>query len=562
MKYVLFIILLHVPVLNAQGQDEDSTSFCLRIRDLGLDNPSNDLSGDGVIAFPEPSCAYVNMIGATHMPAYKGDTLHCLMEVYDGNGNYFRKCVVLDAQGNSSLTFPKRNVKVDFCGDGWLGEDAPTITIGDWVGQDGFHFKAYYNDYFRGLAVAGYRLYELMAADRGRPWTRSGGKSKDDPRALCHPDGFPCAVYLNGEFHGIYAWQLKKHRANMAQGKGEQRHIHLDGTLTNATFWDGEVDWTAFDVQNPKDLSEEAVDCITSLSQACGNMKRLESEGADIGIIRDEFSKRFDVASLIDYACLHYLVANYDGFAKNWQWFTYDGEMWFVSPYDLDCTFGNIDTGDFVMPAYQTGVDPYWVLYTEGPMLYLSRYFMEDIRERYRQLRGDGIVSADVAKSLVWDWWYRVGDGNYALEWSRWPDSKCIKTPQYTWCWELVDGWHNYHKTADWDSRTNYKAGDLCRIAMRVWVATADNRGVRPYATLGYTDSMDRIEGWVDERFRLVDEYLGYEESVGIRVIPDKKPLNGGGTYYGLGGIRLREPGKGLHIMVGADGKARKVIGR
>ena len=97
---------------------------------------------------------------------------------------------------------------------------------------------------------------------------------------------------------------------------------------------------------------------------------------------------------------------------------------------------------------------------------------------------------------------------------------------------------------------------------MRVWDATADNRGVRPYATLGYTDSMDRIEGWVDERFRLVDEYLGYEESVGIRVIPDKKPLNGGGTYYGLGGIRLREPGKGLHIMVGADGKARKVIGR
>ena len=74
MKYVLFIILLHVPILTMQGQDEEPTSFRLRIRDLGLDSPSNDLSGDGVIAFPEPSCAYVNIIGATHMPAYKGDT--------------------------------------------------------------------------------------------------------------------------------------------------------------------------------------------------------------------------------------------------------------------------------------------------------------------------------------------------------------------------------------------------------------------------------------------------------------------------------------------------------
>lgn len=25
--------------------------------------------------------------------------------------------------------------------------------------------------------------------------------------ALCHPDAFPCLVYLNSEFYGIFAWQ-------------------------------------------------------------------------------------------------------------------------------------------------------------------------------------------------------------------------------------------------------------------------------------------------------------------------------------------------------------------
>ena len=32
--------------------------------------------------------------------------------------------------------------------------------------------------------------------------------------AKCMPDAFPVIVYQNGEFYGIYAWSLKKHRDN------------------------------------------------------------------------------------------------------------------------------------------------------------------------------------------------------------------------------------------------------------------------------------------------------------------------------------------------------------
>lgn len=549
MKRLVLIMLLQGFCLYGFGQG----SFLQRIRELGLSNPSHDYSMNSDIAIPTPSCAYVNVTGIAQMPQYKGDELRGWLEVYDGAGNYFRKRIVIDAQGNASLTFPKKNMKVDFFDDEWKGDKTLTITIGDWVGQDGFHLKAYYTDYFRGVAVAGYRLYELLAKDIGHAWTRSGGLAKNEPKAMCHPDGFPCALYVNGEFYGIYAWQLKKHRANMALKKNDARHIHLDGRLANATFWEGNIDWSAFEVRNPKEVTEETRQRVISLSNVCGDLNRMKLEGRSAYELRAEFARRFDVPSLVDYACLHYLLANYDGFAKNWQWFTYDGVKWFVAPYDLDCTFGNVDTGDVLMPANQTGLDPYWVLYTEGPIYWLSRYFMDDIKERYRQLRGKGVIGSRIVKEFVHDWYERVGERNYAEEWNRWKDSKCIRQPRYSWCWKPVDEWTSYHVLPFWDSTVSYKKGDVCRLDMCEWVATADNKGVKPYEQLGYVDSMERIERWIDERFELIDAYLGYVEDVGIFMATKcENPSYDAESLYDLQGRKITTPQKGgLYIKNG-----------
>lgn len=552
-KEALMVLLLHCACLCVVGQSNPSTPFWHRICELELNNPSHDYSKDISLTMPMPSCAYVNITGATRMPEYKGDEQHCWMEVYDGAGNYFRKRIIMDAQGNSSLSFPKKNVKVDFCEDEWVGDITTSITIGDWVEQDGFHLKAYYADYFRGVAVTGYKLYQQMTDDVGRAWTRSGGLAKNEPKALCHPDGFPCVVYLDGNFYGIYSWQLKKHRANMAQRKGDARHVHLDGKLSDETFWNGNIDWTAFEVRNPKEVTEETRQYIQSLSHVCGDLQRMKMEGCGETELRDEFSRRFDVQSLIDYACLHYLTANYDGFAKNWQWFTYDGTKWFVTPYDLDCTFGNVHTGDVLMPADQTGLDPYWVLYTGGPMLWLSRYYMDDIKERYCQLREDGVIGKESLKGFARDWYERVGERNYAEEWMRWKDSKCIREPEYAWCWKPVDEWVNYHKLPYWDSSVMYKAGDVCRLDMCEWVATMANLGMKPYIRLGYVDSMERLEEWIDKRFKLIDSYLGYVEDVGVEDSPmeDVHPSTTLGIYD-LQGRKVTTPQKNrLYIKNG-----------
>ncbi|MBQ5983262.1 MAG: CotH kinase family protein [Prevotella sp.] len=529
-----------------------------------LDGIKRDLSHISYISIPEPRCAYVNLKGTTRLPECKGDTLHCWMEVDDGDGNYFCKRVVLDAQGDVSLMFPKKGMKVEFYDDEWVGNDKPTIAIGNWVSQDGFHLKAYYNDYFRGVGAVGYKLYELMVSDVGYPWARSGGLAAGEPLAMCHPDGFPCIVYLNGEFYGIYSWQLKKSHENMAQSKNNPKHIHLDGNLSEGTFWNGDIDWSAFEVRNPKKMSDETRECIVSLSRVCRELQQMSVREQNVEKLRAEFARRFDVQSLLDYVCLNYLIANYDGFAKNWQWFTYDGVKWFVAPYDLDYTFGNNVGAETISPPERTGVDRYWALYENGPMYWLSVYFKDEIRARYCQLRKHDRIGSTTVKALVHDWCDRIGKENYAEEWKRWADSKCINEPQYASCWKPVEKWRHYHKLKEWHSSTEYKKGDVCRLAMGEWEATADNQGVRPFVSLSYVDSMERLDEWIDKRFDLFDSYFSYLDDVGFGNFSSSASLkdnwsNAQESIYNLHGHRLSTLSPGVNIVVRKGEKGRKV---
>lgn len=120
------------------------------------------------IVIDEPSLAHVNITGIESLPMTKNDNLHAWFEYSDDNGNYFKKRVIVNAQGATSLHYPKKNLSIDFCEDEWVGNKTTNITIGNWVKQDAFHFKANWLDSFRGgLAVyTTYKFYDDIVKDR------------------------------------------------------------------------------------------------------------------------------------------------------------------------------------------------------------------------------------------------------------------------------------------------------------------------------------------------------------------------------------------------------------
>ena len=540
------------------------TSFEERIHELGLDEIINDFSDIPMVIVDEPECAYINITGTDKMPAVKGQPVNVCMEVYLGHGNYFRKKAIIDVQGNTSTYFEKKNFKADFCDDEWIGEDTPDIAIGDWVKQDSYHFKAYYIDWLRGVGVCGYRLYDQMALSIGRPWTRvEKNISKPKENARCYPDGFPCVVYLNGDFYGIFAWQLKKHRDNMNQTKTVAEHIHLDGELSDNSFWHTDsIQWEKFEVRNPKNLytmdgrvydgdnPSELMDetsvyytsadddaktklnkehtakvkkYILNLASLYSQMEKMDSEEAGTDTLRAFFEKHFDIKSLVDYACLHYAINNYDGFTKNWQWFTYDGNKWFVTPYDLDCVMGNYHTGTVTIPASQNSIGELYSTFRQyGPFYWMNKLYKNDIRERYCELRDLGIYSVKNINALLEDWYWRVGNDNYTYEWIKWPDSKCISEVIANEGWKQVE--NVYYWEADvYDKEKTYNPGDRCQFESYVWEATEIVCGVKPYIKIGYTDSLERYKNWIKLRIRLLDEYFKYA--------PEKNcDVNGDGT--------------------------------
>ena len=508
---------LDVSNLNLQGNSVNNIQDALKANGFDVKTPV-DWSDSSFIQISEPRLAIINVTNIDSMPTTKQDNKKAFLEFWDMQGNYFKKHAILNAQGNSSMGFVKKNVAIDLCNDEWVGDDTPKVRIGEWVPQDSFHMKAYYTDFFRGVGAVAYKLYDQIVRTRGnmydRPWkkalvemdkisftTKSLGNSHvedysllTDTGARCFPDGFPCAVYINGKFYGIFSFQLKKHRDNYHLDKSVAENIHLDGVINWDTLWNGTISWgeddNGFEIRNPKNLyaiGGNKYDADIKQEEIAGNdevnswieagklpdgtaisakikknlqltakvkkyiqdfanagkriydaMNTYESSSKtneDLKTFKDIFETIYDVDNLIDYIIVSDILRNSDGFNKNWQWFTYNGVKWYVGLYDCDMSFGGSWTGRYIEEPYPVHINSS----TKGPQGIIDNYYQTELNARYKELADIGILTAKNVFSFVKNWTMQIGMDFYKEEYKKWADSPCISDSiirkDY---WELV----------------------------------------------------------------------------------------------------------------------------
>ena len=550
------IIIVMMTALPQYALSQDT--FTTRLAQLGfVKEECTDWSDSTDISLPMPTCAYANVTGINAFPTKKTQAYKAWIEVYDGNGNYFKKRVILGAQGISSLSYAKKNFKADFCNDEWVGEETPDIKFGKWVKQDAFHLKAFYFDFLRGICTVGYQLYDQMTQDRGergRIWERADNIGKPNKNALCHPDAFPCILYLNNKFYGIYNWQLKKHRKNMNLTKDVAEHIHIDGKIVDkGTLFGGTVNWKKIEIRNPKNLytmtgkaydgdnPAELIDesskyfnvtsdteaqkadkartakvknYVLTLSNYCNELQALVNKKESRATIRAAIEERFDVTSIIDYIIHNMVTHNLDGLRKNYQWFTYDGKKWFVAPFDLDNTFGySVSVAFYIFESqyYYTNPISTWNFSNYPPLSWVETYFKDDIYQRYAHLRDQGLLNAESINSIITNWYYSIGDANFRDEWKKWPLSPCLRETIANKSWEIQTYNYNKYKAApDYNDTVTYKAGQYCRYLLRLMKATATTKGVKPLKQVGCKDSLSRILEWTTGRIKSVDTWMKY----------------------------------------------------
>lgn len=511
---------------------------------IKMENPS-DFSKDSHIELPIPRIAAQVRIYAPKLPTTKQDDIEAEIEYNDKDGNYFRKPVILNTQGQSSMYFYVKNMAIDI-------NDGSDIKFGDFPAQDSFHLKKYYVDNFRGQCIVGYwlmeQVYKSHPIGQQYPYesiltnnstTNGIGKSNKDffTGAKCHPDGFPIIItwinQSNGEetLMGVYAWNLKKSKEVYYADKKKTENIILDGIIGNTEIWGGKINWTQFEIRNPKslkDINENKYDgdnpkelsdtdtfsksvkvYITHLSEALTNLKSNQT--------KEEFEKYFLVNPFIDYFLVSQVLYNWDGFNKNWIWCTWDGLHWTPTLYDVDLIFGLHANGISVKENSDTS--EILGISMDLPSGYLNTLYSTEIAQRYKELRDANIFNVINITDLLSNWLKRIGYKNIKEEFNLYDQTPSYRASNTSDKWKyLYWSWSPNYPTSFSDTKT-YSKGELVYYYGGVYEALEETTGVPPTTKLytkypevgGCYNSLQRVANWIENRIDFLDKTYNYK---------------------------------------------------
>ena len=405
-----------------------------------------------------------------------------------------------------------------------------------------------------------------------------------DTGARCFPDGFPIAIYLNGKFYGIFSLQLKKHRDNYHLNKSTAEHVHLDGILDEVTIFNGKgnIDWSQFEVRNPKglyaiggnkydaDVKQEEIagdtevnawieagtlpngkaidnktkkalqmtakvkryildfaETVPTIKSAMATYEASSKSEEDLKALKSVYEKYFDVQNMEDYMIIGDILGNGDGFAGNWQWFTYDGVKWWVGLYDCDLVFGGNWEGKLVYIPTNKHVD----VSTNKPNGYVVKYYYDEMKARYKELADNNIISINNIVSMLKNWCMRIGTSFYKKEYERWKDSPCLSdsivNEEY---WKLLydsDGNPRTDTSETFNSTNAYNIGDVVSFGLnsnmgffkftciKATEASSENKPhevsfYSPVKAFKHSDNIYRIERWIETKIPYMDTLYEY----------------------------------------------------
>lgn len=523
--------------INLSDEAAKEVNEAFKSAGIKMENPS-DFSKDSHIELPIPRIAAQVKLYAPKLPTTKQDDIEAEIEYNDKDGNYFRKPVILNAQGSSSMGYYVKNMAIDL-------NDGSEIKFGDFPTQNSFHIKKYYIDVFRGQCIVGYWLMEQvyktrplgkrypyeMLSDEYSSYTGKGNVKEDFyTGAKCHPDGFPINItWVNSNTNeekdmGVYAWNLKKSKEIYYADKKIPENIILDGVIDDVTLFGGTVDWTQFEIRNPKSLididgNKYDGDNPKELSETDKNSKkvkdyllRLSSAKAALteSNTKETFEKYFIVDAFIDYYIVSQVLYHLDGFRKNWIWCTWDGQHWTPTLYDVDSIFGAHWNGTYII----LNSDKQEILGVNN-VCGLNTMYADEIKARYKQLRDTGVFTVKNITKLLETWLDNIGYANIEKELSLYTEIPSYRNPLLNEGWELV----GYNSASDdYSNSKTYNPGDVCIYRNYQFRATKEISDITPLSGeyshapqyCGFYNSIKRVSVWMKNRLDFLDKNYEY----------------------------------------------------
>lgn len=317
------------------------------------------------------------------LPTTKTDTM--MKFDYYSKTTEYHGWAEIKCQGNSSMSYPKKNFTIKLYKDKEKTQKLK-INFKGWGAQSKFVLKANWIDLTHARNVVSARIWgDIVKSRSGYANLPELLRTSPNQGAV---DGFPVTIYGNGYYQGRYTLNIPKDKwmSNMDDaldthcilcGENYYSGCFLQSANINGSDWTDEL----HDVV-PASIKTRWNDCISFV------MNSTDEE------FKANLSNYFYVDSLIDYLLYGIESCGFDAFGKNQIYFTYDGQKWIASMYDMDSTWGLWwNGGSFVATDYAreqfqdmtvagdcTG---------EGNKLYvrLQQLFVNEIKARYTELK-------------------------------------------------------------------------------------------------------------------------------------------------------------------------------
>lgn len=288
------------------------------------------------------------------------------------------------AQGNTSLTFPKKNQTVKLYADEACSQKKK-LSFRNWGAQSKFCCKANWIDLTHARNVVSARLWgDVVRSREDYALLPDAYRSSPNQGAV---DGFPVKVYAAGVYQGRYTLNIPKDPWMAGMDDSLDNHCILCGENYGSGCFRAEAKIDG------SDWSDEVHDTVpVSVRTRWNQVISFVRNATDEEFVR-EIGNYFYLDSLIDYHLFGLMSCGLDAYGKNQLYMTYDGQKWIAGMYDMDATWGLWWTGGTIKPTdydrseYQDFQDG------SGNLLYirLEQCFYRQLQERWQQLRSGAL---------------------------------------------------------------------------------------------------------------------------------------------------------------------------
>lgn len=402
----------------------------LAIPYLGGDDNIDFFQGE-YVSLPRPKYAEIYFTGT--MPTDTSDSripTSLDFTFKDGNELLLKAKCELSIQGHGSTGYAKKGYTFDILN---AEGEALSIKFGDMIAADSFHLKGYATDMTHSRGVSACNVWRSMVG--ALPWPENlvnnralsllATQKKNAiywADAKYAEDGFPCGVYLNNEFYGLYTLKLKKSKPNYALDDSSKLNIFLDSASSSYTAYLSQAfDYTDWELKSPK-ITGYVENGPISDTDVLASINRIFSFTNDL---QNKYSQHADYLVLNHWLCWYILcelITHRDTSGNNYELLTWDGLHWSILPYDMDITVGLNAWANYTIETSVTG----WTVGTKpsnGDTAFWNNFrtlYATELRQLYTKFREAGIINIGNLSKLYIEQVAAIPRDVYAADLKKW----------------------------------------------------------------------------------------------------------------------------------------------